>query len=96
MRYAHFHQLVDSQKLQDAASDLVAMLQEDLAPRSWWPILLCDSVQLLQYSRCESCTMHNALLSFSLRYITLVYFVRGIYTTEKTGRSHGQDIAGLG
>ena len=50
VRYARFHQLLEGQELQDAALDLVAMFREDLAPKSWWPILLCDSVQLLQYS----------------------------------------------
>jgi nuclear pore complex protein Nup85 len=49
VRYAHFHQLLERQDLQDAASDLVAIFQEDLAPKSWWAVLLCDSVQLSQY-----------------------------------------------
>jgi Nup85 Nucleoporin len=50
VRYAHFHQLLERQELQDAASGLVAIFVEDLAPKSWWAVLLCDSIQLLQYS----------------------------------------------
>ena len=53
VRYAHFHQLLERQALQDASSDLVAIFREDLAPKSWWAVLLCDSVQLLQYGMCN-------------------------------------------
>jgi nuclear pore complex protein Nup85 len=52
VRYAHFHQLLKGQELQDAASDLTAMFHDDLVPKSWWAVLLCDSIQLLQYSMC--------------------------------------------
>lgn len=46
VRYA---ELLARQELPDAASDLVAIFQEDLAPKSWWAVLLCDSIQLLHY-----------------------------------------------
>jgi len=36
------------QELQDAALDLVAMLHEDIAPKAWWGILLCEAVDFLQ------------------------------------------------
>ncbi|KAF8449374.1 Nup85 nucleoporin-domain-containing protein [Boletus edulis BED1] len=49
VRYAEFHQRLLNQDLQDAAWDLVTIFQEEIAPRSWWGILLCDAVQLLQY-----------------------------------------------
>jgi len=49
IRYAHFHQLREQQDFQDAASDLIAIFREDLAPKSWWAVLLCDSVPLLQH-----------------------------------------------
>lgn len=48
VRYAEFHQRRLSKNYQDAALDLVAMFQEDIAPKSWWGILLCDAVELLQ------------------------------------------------
>ncbi|KAG5641793.1 hypothetical protein DXG03_004179 [Asterophora parasitica] len=49
VRYAHFHQLREEQEFQDAASDLLAIFREGLAPKSWWAVLLCDSVPLLQH-----------------------------------------------
>ena len=51
VRYARFHELIQQQEYQDAASDLVAIFVENIAPTSWWAVVLCDSVQLLQY--CE-------------------------------------------
>lgn len=50
VRYA---ELLARQELPDAASDLVAIFQEDLAPKSWWAVLLCDSIQLLHYGMCD-------------------------------------------
>lgn len=51
VRYAEFHQRLLNQDLQDAAWDLVSIFQEEIAPKSWWGILLCDTVQLLQYGK---------------------------------------------
>jgi hypothetical protein len=51
VRYAHFHELLEKQELDEAALDLIAIFHEDLAPKSWWAILLCDSVQLLQHGK---------------------------------------------
>jgi len=51
VRYARFHELFQQQEYQDAASDLVAIFVEDVAPTSWWAVVLCDSVQLLQYCK---------------------------------------------
>ena len=36
------------QDVEEAALDLVNMLQDDIAPKSWWAVLLCDAVTLLQ------------------------------------------------
>ncbi|KAF8892121.1 nucleoporin Nup85-like protein [Infundibulicybe gibba] len=47
--YAHFHQMLVSQELQEAAFDLVTMFHDQVVPKSWWAILLCDSVALLQH-----------------------------------------------
>ncbi len=51
IRYAHFHELLEKLEYQDAASDLIAVFSEDVAPTSWWAVLLCDSVPLLRYSK---------------------------------------------
>ena len=51
MRYAEFHQRLLNQDLQDAAWDLVTIFQEEIVPKSWWGVLLCDAVQLLQYGK---------------------------------------------
>lgn len=49
VRYAEFHQKRVEQDLQDAALDLISMFQDDVVPKAWWGVLLCDSVNLLQY-----------------------------------------------
>ncbi|RDB15810.1 Nuclear pore complex protein Nup85 [Hypsizygus marmoreus] len=56
VRYAHFHLLLETHDLQEAASDLVAIFRDDLVPKSWWAVLLCDAVPLLQ---------HDPILLFS-------------------------------
>lgn len=48
VRYAEFHQRRLSGDLQEAALDLLAMFNEDLAPTTWWGILLCDAVELIR------------------------------------------------
>lgn len=48
IRYSQFHRLRLQHDFRDAASDLVVLLRDDVAPKSWWAILLCDSVELLQ------------------------------------------------
>jgi nuclear pore complex protein Nup85 len=35
-------------ELKESALNLVTMFYEDIAPKSWWGILLCDAVDLLQ------------------------------------------------
>lgn len=54
VRYAEFQQRCMQQEVEEAALDLVTMLQEDIAPKAWWGVLLCDAVKLLQ-STCLSC-----------------------------------------
>jgi nuclear pore complex protein Nup85 len=48
VRYAEFHQRRIRGDLQDAALDLLTMFNEDLAPKSWWGVLLCDAVELIR------------------------------------------------
>lgn len=63
VRYAEFHQRLLNRDLQDAAWDLVSMLQEGIAPKAWWAVLLCDAIELLQYdptplfSYASACTL---------------------------------------
>ncbi|KAL1742117.1 Nup85 nucleoporin-domain-containing protein [Schizophyllum fasciatum] len=47
--------------LQDAASELVAMLQEGVAPRAWWAVLLSDAVELLQHDQALLFSQDGAL-----------------------------------
>ena len=47
--YARLHDFRVAGQLQDAASELVAMLQEGVAPRAWWAVLLSDAADLLQH-----------------------------------------------
>jgi hypothetical protein len=56
VRYSNFQQLCVEHDLQNAASDLVAMLRDDIAPKSWWAVMLCDAVDLLQYRK----SSHNS------------------------------------
>ena len=48
VRYAEFHQRRLSGDLQEAALDLLTMFNEDLAPTTWWGVLLCDAVELIR------------------------------------------------
>lgn len=48
VRFAEFHYRRLNGTLQDAAFDVVAMLREEIAPKSWCAVLLSDAVELLQ------------------------------------------------
>lgn len=50
VRFARYHELVDKQEYEDAAADVLAIFVEDVAPTSWWAVVLCDAIQLLRYS----------------------------------------------
>jgi nuclear pore complex protein Nup85 len=47
VRYAEFHTYKANGNLSDAAWDLVEILHDDIAPKSWWGVILCDTVELL-------------------------------------------------
>ncbi|KAG2011366.1 hypothetical protein CC2G_011493 [Coprinopsis cinerea AmutBmut pab1-1] len=49
VRYAQLHELLTRQDFVDAAAALVAIFYEELAPSSWWALVLCDSVELLEH-----------------------------------------------
>ena len=48
VQYAHFHQCLAKGEFPNAASTLLAMFHEDIVPKTWWAVLLCDMVDLLQ------------------------------------------------
>ncbi|KIK60507.1 hypothetical protein GYMLUDRAFT_43830 [Collybiopsis luxurians FD-317 M1] len=49
VRYSQIHKMRLEQDYSTAASDLITLLRDEIAPRSWWPVLLCDSLEFLQY-----------------------------------------------
>ena len=49
VKYAEFHQRKKSNDLVEAAADLISMFEDDIAPTSWWGVLLQDSVEFLNY-----------------------------------------------
>lgn len=48
VKFAEFHQRRLQGELQDAAADIVEIFKQDIAPKSWWAIVLLDAVELLQ------------------------------------------------
>jgi nuclear pore complex protein Nup85 len=48
VRYAQYHELRSQGNLADAAQELISIFYDDLAPKSWWAVLLSDAVELLQ------------------------------------------------
>ncbi|KIY53012.1 hypothetical protein FISHEDRAFT_34385 [Fistulina hepatica ATCC 64428] len=51
VRYADFHRLRTKGELFEAADELVVLLRDEIAPRAWWAVLLCDATELLQYEQ---------------------------------------------
>jgi len=51
VKYAEFHQRKMSNDLVEAAADLISMFEDDIAPTSWWGVLLQDSVEFLNYRK---------------------------------------------
>lgn len=49
VKYAEFHQRKMSNDLVEAAADLISLFEDDIAPTSWWGVLLLDSVEFLNY-----------------------------------------------
>ncbi|KAK7060823.1 hypothetical protein VNI00_000556 [Paramarasmius palmivorus] len=49
VRYAQIHRLLAEQDLHGAASDITTLLRDEIAPKSWWAVLLCDTVDLLNH-----------------------------------------------
>ncbi|EIN09429.1 hypothetical protein PUNSTDRAFT_85773, partial [Punctularia strigosozonata HHB-11173 SS5] len=71
-RYAEFHQRRLSGDVTGAALDLIAMFEQDVVPNSWWAVVLCDSIELLQhgtlpFSSWEACLLMRKLEEIYLR-----------------------------
>ncbi|KAF8343506.1 Nup85 nucleoporin-domain-containing protein [Amanita rubescens] len=47
VRYAQFHEFLNQGNLADAAQELISIFYDDLAPKSWWAVLLNDAIELL-------------------------------------------------
>ncbi|KAJ8482613.1 hypothetical protein ONZ51_g5233 [Trametes cubensis] len=62
VRFAEFHQRRASGDGQGAAFDVVTMFREDIAPKSWWAVLLCDALELLQNGGPMPFTSNDACL----------------------------------
>lgn len=101
VRYSHFHQLRLRHDVQDAASDLISLLHDDVAPKSWWAVLLCDSVEFLQYSNYSSSeiststndTIGATLLISSQGAMVLLDKLNEIFT--RTSHGCGNDYLGV-
>lgn len=52
VRFAEFYQRRANGDVQGAALDVVAMFREEIVPKPWWAVILCDSIELLQYGAC--------------------------------------------
>lgn len=50
-RFARLQGFLRRKEYADAASDLVAIVREDMAPASWWAVVLYDSIPLLDYGQ---------------------------------------------
>ena len=48
VRFAEYHRRRVQGDFEHAALDLMSMFEEDLAPRSWWGVLLNDATAFLQ------------------------------------------------
>ena len=67
VRYAEFHQRRLRGDMQEAALDLLTMFNEDLAPKSWWGVLLCDAVELIRNGELSSVLLLSNLILFYYR-----------------------------
>ena len=51
VRYAQIHRLRAEGESHAAVSEIIVLLREEIAPKSWWAVLLCDTVDLLQHGK---------------------------------------------
>ena len=74
VRFAEFHYRRLQGDLQNAAVDLVSMLRDDIAPKSWWAVVLWDAVELLQNGK-QTTSLHVKLVSSLQSLISLCIFL---------------------
>jgi hypothetical protein len=78
IRYADFHRRLMQEDRQEAAQELVTLLRDEIAPKSWWGLLLCDAVPLLESGKPFSrhCPMQGVIFSS----LILLYFLLNCIT----------------
>lgn len=91
VRFARYHQLIEKQEYQDAASDLMAIFVEEVAPTSWWAVVLCDSVQLLSYGKFKKMNGYFFLSDWSSVEISspdfIIFLGQRVAIVAKVGRN---------
>lgn len=60
VRFAEFHQRRANGDGQGAAADIAAMFRDEIAPKAWWAVILCDAVELLQYGTSYCCAVGSS------------------------------------
>ncbi|CAL1715565.1 unnamed protein product [Somion occarium] len=81
VHFAEFHQRRMNGELEDAASDIIEMFQKEIVPTSWWAVVLCDALELLQHNEAMLFTSEDTCL--------LMHQVEEIAT--RTAQGSGQD-----
>lgn len=86
VRYSNFHQLRIQQDHRTAVLELIEMLGDDVAPKSWWAVLLCDAVELINDGELFAFIAFKfTLLTFS-RSISCHSWLECIRTTQEARR----------
>lgn len=85
VQYARLHELFERHEYQEAANNIVAIFSQDVVPKSWWAIILCDAVQLLEYGIKKS-SRHLSLAAqrHIFRSITAIFIIQRILYASKT------------
>ncbi|EDR05684.1 uncharacterized protein LACBIDRAFT_302853 [Laccaria bicolor S238N-H82] len=71
VQYAHLHELFERHEYQEAANKIVAIFSQDIVPKSWWAIVLCDAVQLLESG--PSLLFSSSSASFMLQKLNEIF-----------------------
>jgi nuclear pore complex protein Nup85 len=85
VQYAHLHELFERHEYQEAANRIVSIFSQDVVPKSWWAIVLCDAVQLLEYGNKKDSRHHSlAAQRHTFRSITAIFVFQCILYASKT------------
>lgn len=85
VQYAHLHELFERHEYQEAANKIVSIFSQDIVPKSWWAIVLCDAIQLLEYGN-EKGSRRPSLPAqrHIFRSITAIFIFQRILYASKT------------